>query len=130
MYRPGRNNIADPLSRLCDISQSEPFDNENYINQLIDYTLPVAVSLEEITRHSGKDKEILKVKKGIGDGVWDEKVNNYKIFEEKLCFQDTILLKGNKLVIPIKLRERVLKAAHEGHPEITAMKGRLRTKVW
>lgn len=62
------------------------------------------------------------------EGVWDEKVNMYKIFESELCFQDTNLLKGSKLVIPFKLRERVLKAAHEGHPGIIAMKGRLRTK--
>lgn len=33
-------------------------------------------------------------------------------------------------MIPMKLRERVLKAAHEGHPGIVAMKSRIRTKVW
>jgi len=76
IYWPGKNNIADPLSRLCDISQSKPFDNENYINQLIDYTVPTAVSLEEIARHSEKDEEILKVKKRIIDGVWSEVISN------------------------------------------------------
>jgi len=75
----GKEQHSDPLSRLCNISQSKPFDNENYINQLIDYTVPTAVSLEEIARHSGKDEEILKVKKGIIDGVWSEEVSNYKI---------------------------------------------------
>ncbi|CAK1597385.1 unnamed protein product [Parnassius mnemosyne] len=38
--------------------------------------------------------------------------------------------KGTKIVIPTKLRKRVLEAAHEGHPGIVAMKSRLRTKVW
>jgi len=33
-------------------------------------------------------------------------------------------------VIPPSLRQRVLEAAHEGHPGIVAMKNRLRTKVW
>lgn len=33
-------------------------------------------------------------------------------------------------MIPLKLRQRILYAAHEGHPGIVAMKCRLRTKVW
>lgn len=45
-------------------------------------------------------------------------------------FFDSILLRGNKIVIPHCLRKRVLDAAHEGHPGIVAMKGRLRSKVW
>lgn len=46
------------------------------------------------------------------------------------CFYEGILLRGTKIVIPIKLRERVLNAAHEGHPGIVSMKARTRTKVW
>lgn len=69
----------------------------------------MVVSIEEVIRYSETDEEILKIKKGILDGVWDKKVNTYKIFESELCFQDAILLKGSKLVIPVKLRERVLK---------------------
>lgn len=40
------------------------------------------------------------------------------------------MLRGNKIVIPTELRKQVLSSAHEGHPGIVAMKGRLRTKVW
>ena len=38
IYRPGKSNIADPLSRLCKTHASKPFDNENYINQIVDYS--------------------------------------------------------------------------------------------
>lgn len=47
-----------------------------------------------------------------------------------MCYQEGVLLRGTKIVIPTKLRQRVLEAAHEGHPGIVAMKARLRTKVW
>lgn len=40
------------------------------------------------------------------------------------------MLRGTRIVIPSKLRERTLQAAHEGHPGMTIMKGRLRSKVW
>lgn len=53
-----------------------------------------------------------------------------KIFESELCFYDDIIFSGNQLVINLTLRKAVLDAAHEGHPGIVAMKGRLRSKVW
>ncbi|XP_037728604.1 uncharacterized protein K02A2.6-like [Drosophila subpulchrella] len=41
-----------------------------------------------------------------------------------------LLLRGTKIVIPKNLRRKVLELAHEGHPGETAMKRRLRSKVW
>ena len=35
-----------------------------------------------------------------------------------------------QIVIPEKLRQRVLRLAHEGHQGIVKMKERLRSKVW
>ena len=46
-----------------------------------------------------------------------------------MIYED-VLLRGNKIVIPMEFRKQILEAAHEGHPGIVAMKGRLRTKVW
>ncbi|XP_029166467.1 uncharacterized protein K02A2.6-like isoform X1 [Nylanderia fulva] len=130
IYQPGKSNIADPLSRLCKTNTLKPFDNENYINQIVEYSTPIAVPLKEIEAASSIDGEILKVKNGVYNNSWDESVRNYKIFQAELCFNEDILLRGNKIVIPPPLRQRVLEAAHEGHPGIVAMKNRLRTKVW
>lgn len=128
-YKPGKTNIADPLSRLCKNSDSRPANND-YVHQIVKLASPCAVSLSDIMTHSESDLEINKVKKGIYENQWDESVKQYKIFEEELCFYENILLRGNKIVIPLKLRKQVLEAAHEGHPGIVGMKGRLRRKVW
>lgn len=61
---------------------------------------------------------------------WHDTVNGYTIFQEEFCLHDGILLRGMTIVIPIKLRQRVLQAAQEGHPGIVAVKNRIRTKVW
>lgn len=76
------------------------------------------------------DDEIQKVKQGLCQNIWDDSVSNFKLFYPELCFFKNILLRGNRIVIPTKLRQTVLQAAHEGHPGIVAMKNRLRTKVW
>lgn len=130
IYKPGKSNIADPLSRLCVGNKKEKFDITNHVNQIVEYARPVAVPLQDIERFSENDDEITKVKQGLYQQSWDPSVSSFKIFETELCFQDNVLLRGNKIVIPTKLRQRVLEAAHEGHPGIVAMKNRLRTKVW
>lgn len=130
VYKPGKSNIADTISRLCKTSSLEPFDSENYINQIVSYSRPVAVPLKEIETCSLGDEEILKVKEGIFNNVWHDSINYYKNIQNELCFNGNILLRGTRIVIPSNLHQRVLEAAHEGHPGIVAMKARLRTKVW
>ena len=130
VYRPGKNNIADPISRLSTNMDPQPFDDENYINSIIEQSCPVAVLLKEIKDACEADEELKLVKEGLYNNQWNQNVNKYKVFENELCFQNNILLRGSKIVISLKLRTRVLAAAHEGHPGIVAMKSRLRTKVW
>ncbi|XP_049886595.1 uncharacterized protein K02A2.6-like [Pectinophora gossypiella] len=129
IYRPGKSNIADPFSRLCKTPTVLPI-TEDFIYQIVEVTRPVAVSMTEIKKYSSEDKKITKVKEGLYSNNWDESVKLYKIFQNELCFYEGILLRGTRIVIPEKLRHRVLSAAHEGHPGIVSMKARLRTKVW
>lgn len=130
IYRPGKENIADSISRLCHSACPEPFDNENYINAIVEYSRPAAVSLDEIEIACSTDEEIKALKSGIFENKWDDSVNAYKVFQSEICFQGNIALRGNKLIIPKELRGRVIEAAHQGHPGIVAMKTRLRSKVW
>lgn len=127
MYKPGKMNIADSLSRLCVCSKSSSKEKDIHIHQIVEQSRPRAIPMSDINEFSGNDKEINLVKKGIYDQNWDEIVKKYKIFENELCFCENILLRGTRIVIPEKLRKNVLDAAHEGHPGIVAMKGRLRS---
>lgn len=130
VYCPGKDNIADPISRLCKSNQLVPFDSENYLNSIVEYSRPVAVPLNEIDSASATDAEITDLKNGVFYNKWDESVTAYKPFQTEICFHGNIALRANKLIIPKKLRDRVLESAHLGHPGIVAMKTRLRTKVW
>ncbi|CAK1595187.1 unnamed protein product [Parnassius mnemosyne] len=128
-YKPGNTNIADPLSRLCKETNVQPI-RDDHICQIVQLAKPHAISMRDIILQSGSDLEITNVKNGLYKNQWDESVKTFKIFEDELCFYDNILLRGNKIVIPNKLRKQVLVAAHEGHPGIVSMKERLRAKVW
>lgn len=106
------------------------FNVENYINWIVTHTEPKAIKLEEIISASEADEEIQAVKKAIQTGEWSEITMLYKNFESEFCFAGEILLRSTRIVIPIILRERALMAAHEGHPGMSTMKSRLRSKVW
>lgn len=128
-YKPGKSNIADPLSRLCKSSFVGKVDDD-HVHQIVQVARPQAIPMSDIDKHSEIDSEIISVKEGIYKNVWDEAAKSFKIFENELCFHENVLLRGSRIVIPGKLRKAVLDAAHEGHPGIVAMKNRLRTKVW
>lgn len=98
--------------------------------QIVQLAKPHGISMRDIMEESEGDKEIREVREGIYDNQWNESIKNYRLIKDELCFYENILLRGNKIVVPQKLRKDVLDAAHEGHPGIVAMKGRLRCKVW
>ncbi|XP_055858008.1 uncharacterized protein K02A2.6-like [Episyrphus balteatus] len=133
VYKPGKHNIADPLSRLVVTNKAEELfdlDNEQYINYVVANAVPVALKLKEVEEASASDITIRDVKIGLAERIWSDRAGPFKLFETELCFAGNILLRGSRIVMPENLRNRTIELAHEGHPGITVMKRRLRTKVW
>lgn len=134
VYRPGKSNIADPLSRLAitDSIVGKSFDDcaEHYIAWIVSNAIPVALKLNEIEQASEVDNTIRSVQFGIEQDTWSEDAMPFKLFATELSFAGKILLRGTRIVIPEVLRKRTLDLAHEGHPGMTIMKQRLRAKVW
>lgn len=133
VYKPGKNNIADPLSRLVTSNEPSPcFDanTEHHVNAITTLAAPNALQLGEIDKWSQTDETICAVKASIQNQQWTDNALPFKIFEMELCFSGNILLRGTRIVMPEKLRAHTIELAHEGHPGITVMKRRLRAKVW
>lgn len=133
IYRAGKENIADSVSRLCKIANTNSFDEncEDNIFHILTNSTPSPLTITLIANKSAEDEEIVNNIKHISTESWDEdKSNIYYPFRFELSAIGTILLRGTRIVIPKTLRENVLQLAHEGHPGESAMKRRLRTKVW
>lgn len=138
IYRAGKLNIADPLSRLCNIRNESSFDehSEHYVNFVAQMAVPKKMQMVEILGAVKNDPEIRAVRKGLVDGDWkhlselEPASNIYRLNATEFCFSGDVLLRGIRIVIPQTLRQRTLELAHEGHPGMTVMKQRLRSKVW
>lgn len=141
-YCKGEKNIADILSRLC-TQPPEPFEEEAEIpiGLELDETInPVcsidivlnALTKREIEEETEKDIVLMDVIRAHETKKWPEskELIAFRAFENELHTVGTILLRGDRTVIPQSLRMRALDIAHRGHPGVTTMKRTLRERVW
>lgn len=130
-YEPGATNLADALSRLS-INGQKPFDKaaEIYINHLVDNSVPEAVTLTQVAEATKTDETLQSLLKALQTGLWTEDVQVFKCFKAEIHSAKDVLLRGDRLIIPLALRPQTLKCAHDGHPGMSVMKRRLRQKVW
>ena len=49
---------------------------------------------------------------------------------DDLCYQRGLLMKGNRLVIPMSLQRDILEKIHEGNQGIVKCRERAKTSVW
>ena len=131
-YLPGQLNIADALSRLTKIKEAESRSvAEEYIRFVANTAVPQAMTAEEIERESAVDDELGTLRECIKTGNWENyNCPGYKPIRDELCLFGNIVLRGTRIVVPKKLRGRVIELGHEGHQGLVKMKQRLRTKVW
>jgi len=131
IYRPGKDNIADALSRLTTESgdHKSKHEAEEYVKFVATNATPIALTIEEIETESEKDEELMELRRDLMQNPerCDQK---YRHVSSELCVCGSLVLRGTRIVIPETLRPRVLEIAHEGHLGVVATKQRLRTKVW
>ena len=131
-YLPGHMNIADVLSRLTRIEQAQTRNvAEEYIRFVANTAVPRAMTTDEIEEESAVDEELECVRQSVETGNWENpNCANYKPIRDELCLFGKIVIRGTRIVVPKKLRARVIELGHEGHQGMAKMKQRLRTKVW
>jgi transposase InsO family protein len=126
-------NIADSLSHLLSETwkTSETSETEEYLRRIVDESVLIAMSSDEIERASKKDKECDEIRKCLKTGRWFEiNFKEYLAVKSELCALGDLILRGTRIAIPQELHERVLELGHKGHPGIVVMKQRLHSKVW
>ncbi|PFX31209.1 Uncharacterized protein K02A2.6 [Stylophora pistillata] len=116
VYRPGKTNIADALSRLNCGFQRNDGEYYDFVHAVVENSVPCALTPAEIEKASAEDMELNLIKECVQTGYWSQcNVPAYLHVKNELCSYGGLLLRGSRLVIPRELRPRVLELAHEGH---------------
>lgn len=132
VYRPGKTNVADALSRLNSPNGRDVSgEKEDFVHMLAAEATPLAMSPHQVEVESEQDVELSAIREHVQTGEWGHcKLPGYSCVKQELCVLGKLVLRGTRIVIPQSLRQKVLQLAHEGHQGIVKTKDRLRTKVW
>ena len=145
VYRPGSHNPADYMSRhpVVQIKSSSREEKiaEEYINYLTNVLVPKAMTLEEVRLATQHDATLQEVIRAIKTNVWHNTVEHpvnkqsfdaYKKIKEELSvnFEEGVVLRERRIVIPETLHKRAIQLAHEGHQGLTKTKALVREKIW
>uniref|UniRef100_A0A1L8DIS4 RNA-directed DNA polymerase n=3 Tax=Nyssomyia neivai TaxID=330878 RepID=A0A1L8DIS4_9DIPT len=129
VYKKGSLNIADPLSRLSEGKEEGTFDGDDeYMVRAIMES--AAMDFSEIEMSATHDAEMGSLRDALMTGNWKENTKPYHVFKDELGVMGNVVIRGDKIVVPQDLRARMLDLGHEGHPGMSAMKRRLRDRVW
>ena len=91
--------------------------------------VPRAMTTREIERKSAEDEEMIEVRRFWKTGNWSAAPSPYRLLRDEITVVGRLVMRGMRIVIPVSLRKRVLKLAHEGHQGIVKTKDRLRRSM-
>lgn len=78
-----------------------------------------------------KDEELQQVMQWLNkEEKWPLAIAKYQPFQREIYIQGNVLLKQEKLLLPLALRKQALTIAHRSHPGMSTMKNFLRQGLW
>lgn len=91
---------------------------------------PAAIPMNTIRDATLEDPQLSATVTALENGDWSGVCDTYKNIRYELTYYSGVLIRGVRVVIPEKLREDIVRLAHEGHPGAAKMKERLRRTMW
>ena len=78
-----------------------------------------------------EDPQLKKVKQCLQNNKLHQLLRSFRLISHELCITDQeILLRGDRIVLPNKLRQQAINLAHEDHAGMVRCKQCLRSKLW
>ena len=105
----------------------------HYVNYVVTCSTPEAVTRDQVKDATEEDPALQVLKKYINEG-WidtnDTRTHEFRQVFHELTIVDGIVLRGDRIIVPAKLRHRKVEIAHEGHKGQVRTKQLLRAHVW
>lgn len=111
--------------------EEEEEDTEIIVNRI--EALVDAVTLPVLQHYTAKDNLMTMLREDIQKGRLRPELAGRGGFKEhftELSWNNGVILRGDRLLIPTELRPDILAVSHEGHPGMDAMLRQLRQDVW
>ncbi|XP_026316320.1 uncharacterized protein K02A2.6-like [Hyposmocoma kahamanoa] len=108
------------------------YDRAAYVCFVVEGSMPVTVS--DIRNETNTDIILSQVKKYVMNGwpnrVSDLKLKPYLLCRTQLAYENGCVMRGHKVVIPERLRNKVLSDLHTSHLGVVKTKAEARSRFW
>ena len=138
-YSPGKSMVvSDALSRAYLNNHSTEIDDVDLIHsiQLTFDTLPISEAhLNQLQQETASDNILQQLKEVTLNG-WPEKrsippsIKPYYSIQGEIVYNNGLLLKGLRIIIPSSLRSTMKDIIHHGHNGIERCKNRARQSIY
>ncbi|XP_055523166.1 uncharacterized protein K02A2.6-like [Wyeomyia smithii] len=131
-YVKSGDNIADYPSRAPIESWELWKEDASYLD-FVTSQETVLVDKKMLKRSTDNDETLTKLRKCILDGNRcgaDAELVAFKNVFEELSIEDGIIMRGYRVVVPITLRNEMLRILHSSHLGINKMKSVARGSIW
>ena len=126
--------IADTLSRAY-LSDTEEGEEDQWYDVM--EVLPVSDKRRDELVEATESDHICNLLKHVIVNGWPKQykkvpklIQDYYAFREELVIQDELIVKGQRIVVPVKLQSEYLQELHQGHSGVEATKARARETVY
>jgi len=130
----GAGNIADYQSRNPVESSCCEHERlaEEYIYMLTTACIPNALTRSELIAATAKDVTLLEVMSAVESRILDKQSPFFQALKdnELVRTSDGLLVRGDRVVIPVSLQQRMIDIGHTGHQGVTKTKALLKRHVW
>ncbi|CAI5674590.1 unnamed protein product [Oreochromis niloticus] len=136
VYKKGKHlYITDTLSRTPTLDE-QPLKEERRDFEVMSLQLISPRRLQELAEHTSKDATLQTLAHYIQQG-WPKQVSSVPIeikpffsYHDELIIDNSVIMKGNRAIIPASLHETYLQELHKGHPGMESTKRRARDSVF
>ena len=136
-FVPGKDmNVSDALSRahLKDVTSEIPkSEMELYIHSIVS-NLPISEQRWKQLQFETAEDSTLQLLKNYTLHGWpsafDQSVKPFFSIREEISYHDGVLLKGQRVIVPLKLRAEIKSILHQGHIGISRTQANARNSVF
>ncbi|KAF6023360.1 hypothetical protein EB796_018332 [Bugula neritina] len=88
---------------------------DEHLMMIAKLSVPKAMNFNEIKNAAAKCLEMGQVRKSLINGLWSNCLPAYKAVMTELAEVEGVVMRGNRIVMPVSLRSVAMELAHEGH---------------
>ena len=128
-HADGLSRLPLPLDGQSVDRLHEPAESVCLLQSIED---DLSLDAGRIARLNSRDALLSRVLTAVQFGEWpdDQSLQPYRIRRDELYVIRGVLLWGNRVVVPHKAQDYVLRELHVGHPGVSSMKSAARSCVW